>query len=93
MVAGGLTACAGWWSRNGFRDNGRGGGSSNGELGEARLGEAKAASMLEGEAARLRKGLLEERLRERPADCAPAGCRPIQEESDQQAARCRYESR
>lgn len=42
----------GGWSRNGFRETGRAGGSSKGEAGEA---------------ARLRKGLLDDRLRLRPA--------------------------
>ena len=40
---------------NGFRDSGLEGGSSNGEAGEA------------GDAARLRKGLLEDKLRLNPA--------------------------
>jgi len=43
-------------SRNGFRDTGRGGGSSK--------GEDRA-----GDTARLRKGLFEERLSDKPADC------------------------
>lgn len=41
-------------SRNGFRETGLGGGSSKGDAGDA---------------ARLRKGLFEERLRLKPADC------------------------
>lgn len=48
-------------SRNGFLEVGRGGGSSKGERGS---GEAR----LLGDAARLRKGLLDERLSDRPAD-------------------------
>lgn len=56
MVPGDRTG-AGGASRNGFRETGRGGGSSKGEAGDASAGEA----------ARLRKGLLEERFRERPA--------------------------
>jgi hypothetical protein len=44
-------------SKKGFRDTGRGGGS-NGEAGPLDAGDA----------ARLRKGLLEERLRVSPAD-------------------------
>ena len=46
----------GGWSMKGFRETGRGGGSSKGDAGEA------------GEAALLRKGLLEERLILRLAD-------------------------
>src|SRR5687767_14176193 len=46
-------------SRNGFLERGRGGGSSKGDAGEA------------GEAARLRKGLLEERLMESPMGSWP----------------------
>jgi hypothetical protein len=48
-------------SRNGFLERGRGGGSSKGDAGEA------------GEAARLRKGLLEERLMESPMGSWPDG--------------------
>lgn len=53
IASGDLTG-GGGRSRNGLRDTGRGGGSSKGDAGDA---------------ARLRKGLLEERLRLRPADC------------------------
>lgn len=49
-------------SRKGLRETGRGGGSSKGDRGEGTVGDA----------ARLRKGLLEERLRVRPR----AGDRP-----------------
>lgn len=52
MAPGDVTGCCDW-SRNGFRDTGREGGSSNGDAGEA---------------ARLRNGLLEERLILRPAE-------------------------
>ena len=45
-------------SRNGFRDTGRGRGSSKGEAGLWRLGDT----------ARLRKGLLDDRLSSNPAD-------------------------
>lgn len=48
-------------SRNGFLETGRGGGSSKGDAGEA------------GDAARLRNGLLDDRLRDRPA----AGSGPV----------------
>lgn len=61
------------WSRKGLRDIGlcRGVGSSKGEL----LGDAKAASRLAGDAARLRKGLLEDRLTDSPGE----GSCPVQE--------------
>jgi len=45
-------------SRKGFRDTGRAGGSSKGEAGLCRLGDT----------ARLRKGLLDDRLSANPAD-------------------------
>lgn len=50
-------------SRNGFRETGRGGGSSNGDTGLWRLGET----------ARLRNGLFDERLRLNPPDCWSMG--------------------
>lgn len=46
------------WSRNGFRDTGRGGGSSKGDAVSA--GFESLAD--DGEAARLRKGLFDERI-------------------------------
>ena len=46
-------------SRNGFRETGLGGGASKGE---------RCSSDKEGDTARLRKGLLEERLRVSPGD-------------------------
>lgn len=52
MAPGDLSG-GGGWSMKGFRERGRAGGSSKGEAGEA---------------ARLRKGLLEERLRLRPIE-------------------------
>jgi hypothetical protein len=60
----------GGWSRNGFRETGRAGGSSNGEAGEV---------------ARLRKGLLlEEKLRVRPADACESVAMGVSGASDQQ---------
>lgn len=59
-------------SRKGFREAGlcRVDGSSNGEVAvvDVVVGDAKAASMLMGEAARLRKGLLDDKLTERPGE-------------------------
>ena len=57
LVRLGLLAIAG--SRKGFRDRGRGGGSSKGEEGNMAV---------EGETARLRKGLLELRFSSNPDD-------------------------
>lgn len=54
-------------SRNGFLEDGRGGGSSKGERGS---GEAR----LLGDAARLRKGLLDERFSDKPADAPVVAC-------------------
>ena len=59
----------GGWSRKGFRETGRAGGSSNGEAGEV---------------ARLRKGLLEERLRVRPVDACKSVAMEVSGASDQQ---------
>lgn len=52
-------------SRKGFRDTGRGGGSSKGETAG---GDVAVLRGLAGDAARLRNGLLDDRFRVNPAD-------------------------
>lgn len=75
---------SGWcWSRKGLRETGRGrGGGSKGERGEVAI-----MSTPEGEAARLRKGLFEDRLRERLTGAAAESC-PRIKTSNQRLIEC-----